>query len=131
MIFNREKCTLPQDIPSNYGNVKIYNYKISDDSIEYINNFYDYAKEKNADVVISFPPILDERFYGTEEDIKNYENNLKENLKPQVISNVTDYIFPRKYMFDTIYHCNNEGEKISSERLANDINNYLKNKGIR
>ena len=29
-------------------------------------------------------------------------------------------------MFDTIYHCNNYGERMRTELLAEDINKYLK-----
>lgn len=128
MILDRPTCKLPEIITKNYGNVNLSMINLDKEIIEYINDFYIYCKNKGADVVITFPPVLDERMLLTEQEMKEFEEKLKNNLLPEVISNCKDYVFPREYMYDTIYHCNNLGEKVRSEKLASDIYEYIKNK---
>ena len=68
---------------------------------------------------------MDERFYATKEQIEAYEQEVDEELLPTRISSINDYVFERKYMYDTILHLNSEGANIRSRRLADDILKYL------
>lgn len=52
-------------------------------------------------------------------------NTVEKELNIKYISNPTEYFFDTKYMYDTIYHLNNEGERIRSIKLAEDINYAL------
>lgn len=131
MILERNECILPKEITKNYDDIWINNQSnISEESKEYINEFVDYAKNKGAEVLYTFPSILDERFHASEENINFYENEIDEKLKTVRISEIEDYIFERKYMYDTVFHLNTEGANIRSERLASDILEYLNNKGV-
>lgn len=125
MILERPNCVLPEEISDYYGAVNLSEISLNNDIITYINDFYKYCKGKGADVVITFPPTLDERMLSTEQEMTQFEDKLQSNLLPKVISKCKDYVFSREYMYDTIYHCNDFGEKIRSEKLANDINNYI------
>lgn len=130
MILQRDKCILPEYITPNYNEVRFNDENnISDEAVEYINDFYEFCIKKGAIVLYSFPSILDERFYATEEQIESYEQEVDEELLPTRISNIRDYVFERKYMYDTILHLNSEGANIRSKRLADDILKYLNGGG--
>lgn len=126
MILQRNKCILPEDITPNYSEVRFNDENnISDEAVKYINDFYEFCIKKGATVLYSFPSILDERFYATKEQIEAYEQEVDEELLPTRISSINDYVFERKYMYDTILHLNSEGANIRSRRLADDILKYL------
>lgn len=128
IIFDRKECVLPQNITPNYGKVEMDKMNITKEFQEYINEFCDYVHEKEASIVFSFPPIIDERFYGTDEQIEKFEQEIDNKLKATRISNIKDYVFQRDCMYDMIYHCNNKGERVRSERLAEDIIKFLNEK---
>lgn len=131
MTFERSECVLPEEISKDYDDIWINGQSnISEESKEYINEFVDYANSKGAEVLYTFPSIIDERFHASEEEINFYENEIDEELKAIRISKIKDYIFKRQYMYDTVFHLNSEGANIRSERLANDILEYLNNKGV-
>lgn len=125
MILDRPQCILPTDIPDRYGLVTDSHLQLSDKAVDYINKFTRIAEKRGAHVVLTFPPVLDERFVSSEEAINAYESSIDDQLLAVRISEMKDYVFPREYMFDTIYHCNNMGEEIRSRKLAGDILDYL------
>ena len=72
MIYPRESCILPEELTETHGEVDLKKITISKNSIDYINAFSDYVHSKGASIVFTFSPILEERFYRTDEDIKAY-----------------------------------------------------------
>lgn len=129
MILERKQCTLPSNITLNYGEVRLKDKEnIPDETSEYINKFINYVNEKGATVLYTFPSVINERFYVTEEQIESYEMEVDEEIDAKRISNIKDYIFEREYMYDTIFHLNENGANIRSEKLASDILNYLNHK---
>jgi hypothetical protein len=128
MILDRPKCTLSEPInEKNYGAAKISRSIISDEAIEYVNSFNQYVISKGATLLVTFPPVLNEQVNDSDANIIDFKKCLIDKLDCPVISDVKPYMFPREYMFDTIYHCNNYGEKMRTELLAEDINKYLNN----
>lgn len=128
LIFDRPSCILPNELAKEYLEVDLKTIELDLEIVNYINDFYEYCKKKGADVIITFSPVLDERMLSTNQEINEFEEKLKSSLLPKIISNFKDYVYPREYMYDTIFHCNNLGEKIRSEKLASDINAYLQSK---
>lgn len=125
MAYDRKECILPNDIPKNYNSVNLKDNYFNKEVLDYLNSFSDFVKEKGAHIVLTFPPVIDERFYASESDIEKYENQIDKNLNATRISSINNYVFEREFMYDTIYHLNSRGEEIRSERLADDIYNYI------
>jgi len=114
LIYPREICILPKEITPNYGKIELQEVLITKETQKYVNQFCRYAGKKGAKVVLTFAPIIDERFYGTAEEIAKYEKQIDNMLNCTRISNVEDYIFSREYMYDTIHHCNDLGKPVKS-----------------
>ena len=121
LIYPRSECVLPDPV-----NVQVaIHSNISPEFAAFINDFCSYAQDQGAQVVVSVPPLFDEALTSSPEEIQAFESALGEAIDCPIISNVSDYIFPRSLMYDTVYHCNEEGAKERTLLLAADIKNYL------
>ena len=128
MIFDRPTCILPKPLTDFYGKMSFNKNNINSGIISYVNEFNKYVNNKGAKLLITFSPLLDEAVISSKGDADNFQKCLEEKLDAPIISNIDQYIFTRDYMYDTIYHCNNAGEKRRSELLSSDINKYLNQK---
>lgn len=104
--------------------------KINKDVILYLNEFNKYVESKGAKFVLSFPPISDEYAIVDKKQIDEYENYLKDNLDCDIISKIEDYIMPNEYFFNTMYHPNNKGEKLRTEKIIRDLEKYISSNKI-
>ncbi len=126
MVLDRPTCTLPDPAPvETFGQAIINPGIINSEVVAYVNEFNSYVTAKGAILLISFPPVLDEAVFSTQEEIMAFENLLDLQLEPPIISSVEDYIFDRGSIFDSIYHCNNFGEIKRSELISRDLVFYF------
>lgn len=107
-----------------YGFVDMKNQSITSNNIQYLKKFKKYIEKKKAKVYLSVPPIYKSAISGTDKEFQNYVSQM-ELTGIKCISNPKDYIFSKKYMYDTIYHCNSKGEQKRTKLLANDLQKYL------
>ncbi|RII36648.1 hypothetical protein D2A34_04485 [Clostridium chromiireducens] len=126
MIYDRPQSNFPN--PSTVGKLVLKNSDISLKTVGYINEFNTYVNNKGAKLLITFPPIENEVLEPNTSYTQEFEKGIIENIEAPVISKIDDYIFSREYIYDTYYHCTNQGEIRRSELLANDIVQYLNNK---
>jgi hypothetical protein len=98
---------------------------ISDGSVSYLNAFNEFVLEKGATLLLSFPPVLDERVVTSSEDIDKAQLEAEERFAFPGISRIREYIFPAALLYDTPDHCNSIGEIRRTELLIDDINTYL------
>ncbi len=96
---------------------------ISDDFIDYLNEYIAYCNLKGAHVYFSFCPMNElaiSKQY-TNEELRAFEQLIDDALDCDVISYVDDYILDAGYFFDSNFHLNDTGVKYRTLRLAKDI----------
>ncbi len=99
--------------------------KISDKTVTRINNLNDYCLQKGATLFVAAFPVGYGQTPPDESLYIDFQNKLKEKLNCKVISDFTDYFFDNKYLYDKQFHLTDEGAKIRTQQLINDIkNNY-------
>lgn len=96
---------------------------VSQEFIDYVNDYISYAKKKGASVYFSYSPMnqaaLEE---GTTEDsIYQFFCYLNEQIQCQQISNINDYILDYRYFYDSNFHLNDSGVQIRTTQLAEDL----------
>ena len=91
--------------------------------IDYINEYVEFCSERGATVYFSFPPMSRSALtdYNTEENLKNFYENLSSSINAKVISNINDYILDEGYFFDSEFHLNNSGVVVRTVRLIDDL----------
>ena len=128
MIFSRPNCVLPNPVPEiPFGRIKLNKSLIRDDMTNYVNEFNTYVKDRGATLLISFSPALNEAVLSNKDEISGFQSSLNERLNAPIISDINDYIFERKYFYDTIFHLNSYGEIERTKLLIRDLNKFLAN----
>lgn len=109
-VFKPEDVTVPQ---------------ISDNTCERLNELNKYLSERGATMLIAGYPIAKNQFTPEPELYSNFQTELAQKLDSPIISKYTDYIYDQKYFYDSTYHLNDEGKKLRTEQLINDLKEFL------
>jgi hypothetical protein len=91
---------------------------LSDFLSDYWNDFSDFATAQGATLYMSSPPIV---FEELSVDLEALQLQLESNLNFPVISQLSDYIYPLDYFYDTGFHLNDYGRRIRTEQLLEDL----------
>jgi len=119
LILKREKVIMDYDNPE--GSVQGWRMSNPDDKQEYLKKFREFVEGRGASVYFSAPVLLDKAYVGTIEQLHTYTAELVAATGIPSISDPEDYLFPLEDMFDTVYHCNENGERRRTELLINDL----------
>ncbi len=96
---------------------------ISEDFIDYLNDYIAYCRLVGAEVYFSFSPMnaLAVSKHYTQDELRAFERMLGEKISCDIISYVDDYILDAGYFFDSNFHLNDTGVRYRTLRLATDI----------
>ncbi len=100
--------------------------EINDTCTDRINRLSDYLEKRGAKLVIAgYPVIVDgEGSSQYREEMGRFEQELREKLTCDVISDFQDYIYDRSYFYDTTYHLTDEGVTVRTGQLIEDLERY-------
>lgn len=70
----------------------------------------------------SFPPMMQSKFLEYEDEIKQLELDLKNQLNCTILRSATDAAYPDDLFFDTVYHLNGNGREANSNDIALRLN---------
>lgn len=115
----------PRDIEAGESAPSLRHPKVDAKSLERINKLYDYCKARGADLVIAGAPILSGLPGFDLQEYIDFQNKVESLAACPVISDFTDYVFDKKYFYASNLHLTNQGARLRSERLANDLKRYL------
>ena len=128
-IYNRPVCIIPEpytdEVAKTYSWCRYDDYPFNKEFISYINDYVAYCKKRNVKVYFTLQCYLDEAVKSTEANMDLRDKTLSEQLHAPLISRTKDYIFPRKYIYDFIAHCNTNGAKVRTKLLYHDLKPYL------
>lgn len=96
---------------------------VSDDFLEYINEYIALCEKRGATVYFSFAPMNAAALNPdtTEESKLAFVDYLKNNIRCEQISMIDSYILDPAYFYDTNYHLNNVGVVLRTKNLIEDI----------
>jgi len=97
---------------------------INSTCINRLNEFNKYCNEKGATLLVAGYPIGYGEFTPDKKLFIDFWERLKKELDCTVISNIEDYFIEYKYFYDTPYHLTDEGAKIRTNQLIEDLKNY-------
>lgn len=95
--------------------------EINDICVNRLNRLNAYVKGKGAVLLVAGYPIAEGEFTPPKGDYVAFQQELKERLDCDVISDYTDYFIPYRYFYDTILHLNEEGARMRTEQLIEDV----------
>jgi hypothetical protein len=109
MVFRKGTVTVPN---------------INDNCTERLNAFWQYCRERGADMVVAGYPIASGEFTPPQEDYVAFQKRLDDKLDCDIISDFTDYFIDYRYFYDTKYHLTDEGVAIRTEQLITDLKRW-------
>ncbi len=90
-------------------------------SIKKLNDFAEYAREHGARVYFTYASYPTSEYEKNLPAVKEFEKQLKDDLEIDIITTPEEMVFPDAMFFDTVYHLNEEGRRIRSEKLIEKI----------
>ncbi len=96
---------------------------ISEEFIEYVNDYVAFAEKKGATVYLSFCPMneLALPMDITLETLENYVAFLNEHFDCEVLGDPNNMIYRSGYFFDSNFHTNSVGAVLHTKQLAMDM----------
>ena len=124
MTWERPKATMVYEgNEDRYGKIGLQYATISQDSIDYLKDYQEYVHSRGASVYFICCPYYEGALICEEEDMTRFAELAEEQVGIDYISDPNDYAFPLEYMYDTIYHCNSQGEIYRTELIVQDLIN--------
>ena len=126
--FDQDSAQMIVERSGTYDNdeeLDISGFSLSEETIEYLQNFKEYVENSGATIYFISPPVAKDAIvcdYSYFDDLKTVE---EETIGITYISTPSDYFFPNELMYDFCYHCNSEGEKKRTELLIKDLKSVL------
>lgn len=116
-------------MPKNYDvsmPVNLTTDLLSQEFIDYLNQYAKHCKRHGAEVYFGFSPINADAVVSTDEEKELFYKTLQEKLDFPIISNIDDYILDSDYFYDTNFHLNSVGALQRTSLLADDLLRLLK-----
>jgi len=85
--------------------------------IEKLNEFLKYANDNGARVYFTYASYAQSEYDKNYKAVSDFENQLKDNMKIEIISSPEDSVFPDSLFFDSVYHLNKDGREIKTDRI--------------
>jgi len=103
--------------------IKLSKNIISNEFIEYVNEYVEFAEKKGARVLFSFAPMNLDAVSAdlTLDQIDEFAGFISQNFKAELISDPNTYIYESGYFYDSNFHLNDAGAVWHTSNLANDI----------
>lgn len=126
LVMERKEKMDYEAVKDKFERIDLHDAVISDRSIKYLKEYKKYAEDKGAKVYFVAPPVIKNAVLCSDEDFRLFARQEEEKIGIPYISDPSDYLYPEELMYDALYHCNSEGEKVRTSMLIDD----LKNAGI-
>ncbi len=122
IVYPRDYNTMPLMYDSTLQ-IKFTPDIISDEFVDYVNEYVAYAEKQGATVLFSFAPMNEDAIdpETTLEDLKAFAGYIEENFDAKLISNPNNYLYQSGYFYDSNFHLNSAGMTVHTVNLAGDI----------
>jgi len=100
--------------------------KINAEVIDFLKEFKEYVKSKNAKLLL-LPPVIEQRSYKNMQNIINMINLSLKNNSMSFCSEPLTYAYPKDHFFNSYYHLNKKGVDLRTKQVINDLKNCVGN----
>ena len=120
-VLSRKKDPIDEETLKSLDEAKLFNIK----NHLYLNEFHDQIAKKNIKLLFYFSHFPEKEYKLNKKQISIYYNSMKKHMKFPIINTPEDFVFPRKYFADTIYHLTVDGEKVRTKKLIKLLRKYI------
>lgn len=98
---------------------------ISDDFIEYLNNYQEELGSKQVSAVITFPAFVGTNVATLFEEVEDFRIRLEQEGNVKVISDFREYFFAREAFYDSCYNLKTYDRATRTQILIQDLKKYF------
>ena len=114
-----------EDFFANTNDNEIFITQISNKCIKRLNDYNKYIVSRGATLIVAGYPIAYGKYSSFKySDVKKFENELRNALDCEVISDYTNYLFPYEYFYNTKSHLTKKGAEVRTKQLISDIEKW-------
>lgn len=110
-----------EENPSNYGSVDFEDPVIPESTVKYLKKYKKYVESKGASVYWIGCPTYEAAVLCDHSELRKAAKQVEDQIGIPYISDPADYVFPGKYMYDTLYHTTSRGMVYRTEILVDDL----------
>ncbi len=121
MILPREYEMDYENNADYYGHVDLSGVTISKNAVSYLKDFKAFAEEKGAKVYFIAPPLFKEAVDCDPSEFQRLKEMEESEIGIPYISDPTEYLFEKDLMYNALYHCSSEGEKVRTQLIIDDL----------
>lgn len=122
-IFDRPALTVTEEELS-----EVHIPAIGDETIDRLNELNKTLQEKGATLLVAPYPTPITRYTPDVDEYVSFSDEIEKRLDFPLIGRYEDYIMDMNLFYNTYLHLNNEGRKVRTEMLIDDLNDYLSSK---
>ena len=100
--------------------VKLDSSIVSEDFIEYVNEYIAYCEGVGAEVYFMFCPVND-LSVSADSDVKAFEGYMKDKINCKFLGTLADSIIDSHYFYDTNFHLNDDGVRVRTVGIVNEL----------
>ena len=123
LVMQRDEKMDYEAMKDKFEVIDLHDAVISDRSIKYLKEYKKYVEDRGAKVYFVAPPLIKNAVICSDEDFRLFAKQEEEKIGIPYISDPSDYLYPEELMYDALYHCNSEGEKVRTGMLIEDLKN--------
>lgn len=123
LVMQRDEQMDYESMKDKFELIDLHDAVISDRSVEYLKEYKKYVEDKGAKVYFVAPPLIKNAVICSDDDFRAFARQEEEKIGIPYISDPSAYLYPEELMYDALYHCNSEGEKVRTSMLIEDLKN--------
>ncbi|WMJ22945.1 hypothetical protein RBG61_13275 [Paludicola sp. MB14-C6] len=101
--------------------------QISKELMQYLNEYHKYVESQGATLFMGVPPIMQEIFEMTDEELADFQEELENSIQFELISDFNNYIYSETLFYNTNLHLNDRGVEIRTQQFIKDLTKAVKN----
>lgn len=129
MTYYRDHNTMLNGYDSN-GLIDFNTNYLSDEFVDYVNEYNDYVNKKGAKLYYGFVPMNNRAIVSSLDNINNFYDLLKEKLNCPILGHVSSYFYDFEWFYDNNAHLNSSGVYIYNKCLIDDLKIVLEDSSI-
>ena len=101
--------------------VKLSDICLNDEAVVFYNEFLEYCKNKGVSVYWMFAPYPANEYKINERNIERLYKQLKNDVNIELLCKPEDFIFNYDCFSNTVYHLNDNGKKLRTDKMINKL----------
>jgi len=104
--------------------------KVNMEVVGMLNDYYEDVTKRGIRMVFMYPCLERDSFRNDISGISFISKYLSKNLKCEIMSTPDEFVLPKEYFYDTVYHLNRRGVEIRTQKVIDKLSRVIVKKSL-